>query len=90
MYPQVVQFETRRSEVARELQLIRQREAARARVPKSAEDSVAFKSSRLRRLLNGADWSPLRRKVAIPRPPWTGPSDVIAVQARRAARTDQT
>lgn len=68
MYPQVVQFETRRSEVARELQLIREREAARARVPNSAESSVAFKSPRLRRLLNGAGWSPLRRKVASPRP----------------------
>lgn len=75
MYPQVVQFETRRSEVARELQLTRQREAARAKVPKSAECSVAFESSRLRRLLNGAGRSPLRREVAISRPTWTGPSD---------------
>ena len=54
MYPQVVQFETRRLQVARELQLIRERKPARERVSISEVSSVAFKSTRLRRLLNRA------------------------------------
>ena len=67
MYPQVVQFETRRSQVARELQLIRQQKAARARVPNTEQGSVAFTTLRLGRLLSGARWSSLRRDVATPR-----------------------
>jgi hypothetical protein len=66
MYPQVVQFETRRSQVAGELQLIRQRKAARES-SESRGGSAARGTSRLGRLLSSAGWSPLRRKVAVPR-----------------------
>jgi hypothetical protein len=67
MYPHVVQFETRRSEVARELRLIREREAARARVSSSRVGSVAPESTGLRALLGSARRSPLRRKARIAR-----------------------
>jgi hypothetical protein len=65
MYPHVVQFETRRSEMARELRLSREREAAREGVSKPQVRSVAFESTRLRALLGGDGWS--RRKARIAR-----------------------
>jgi hypothetical protein len=67
MYPHVVQFETRRSEIARELRLSRERETAREGVSKPKVRFVAFESTRLRALLSGAGWS--RRKARIARDP---------------------
>ena len=67
MYPQVVQFDTRRSQIARELQLLRERTGRARKGLEPAVGSRATDSSRLRRLLSGTGWSPVRRKVAIPR-----------------------
>jgi hypothetical protein len=65
MYPHVVQFETRRSQIAGELRLIREREAARERVATSEVGSVALEANRRRVPLSGGRWSPLRRKARI-------------------------
>jgi hypothetical protein len=64
MYPHVVQFETRRSDVARELRLIRERAAAREGVSNSQVRSVAFESTGLRALLGSAGWSRRKARVA--------------------------
>jgi hypothetical protein len=56
MYPQVVQLDTRRREIERELQLIRERRRAREGL-EGAAGSTGFRSLRLRTLLRSAGWS---------------------------------
>ena len=56
MYPQVVQFETRRLQMERELQFIRERKRARKSL-ETAAGSTRFRSLRLRTFLHSAGWS---------------------------------
>ena len=56
MYPQVVQFDTRRLQMERELQFMRERKRARKSL-ETAAGSTRIRSLRLRTFFHSAGWN---------------------------------